>query len=159
MDQLPQYVPRRRKRDKTEEANAQGTQAVLDTIERKPRRTARALSLESSVETASDNLIKLVSPSLTQACVAQVAHALEGLHNRGNYTYESVPAIFRAATLALLDGELEPVEEPLRGAKKRQPILLTGEDYERYERRFQNNRRHRGVVIERATLTFLAQGL
>ena len=160
MDQLPQYEPRRRTRDKAKGEGGDGRASKhAKSSEQKAPQVVKVIPLEAPVAVSSDNLTKLISPSLTQACVAQVENALEAMHNRGDYTYESVSAIFRAATLALLNGELESAQEPLGGSKKRQPILLTEEDYERYEDRFQNNRKHRGVVIERATLTFLAQGL
>lgn len=95
-----------------------------------------------------------INPTVSAAAVTEAQNALASAHTSGDYRYESIGDLIRAALRAYGDGLLL-TQQPRNGRKKRHTVELPAELFERYEGL---PRRSRGVIIERALLSFLAQG-
>ena len=86
--------------------------------------------------------------------IAEARNALESAHTSGDYRFQSVGDLIRAA-LRAYSGGLRLTQQARSGRKKRHTVELPPELLEQYERL---PSRSRGVIIERALLSFLAQG-
>ncbi len=95
-----------------------------------------------------------VNPTLSARALIEARNALDAAHTSGDYRHQSVGDLIRAALGAYSCG-LRLSEQVRHGLKKRHTVELTGEIIEVYEKL---PARSRGVIIERALLSFLARG-
>ncbi len=95
-----------------------------------------------------------INPTVSAAVIAEARNALEAAQASGDYRYQSVADLIRAAFRAYGEG-LRPTQQARGGRKKRHTVELPPELVERYERL---PSRSRGVIIERALASFLVQG-
>ena len=92
---------------------------------------------------------------MSAAAVAEARNGLEAAHAAGDYRYQSVADLIRAAVRAYADG-LPLSQQARSGRKKRHTVELPAELCAQYDKL---PSRSRGVIIERALLSFLARGL
>ncbi len=95
-----------------------------------------------------------INPTVSAAVISEAQNALEAAHTSGDYRYQSVGDLIRAALIAYGDG-LRLTQQARNGRKKRHTVELPPELHKQYSR-FPS--RSRGVIVERALLAFLAQG-
>ncbi len=95
-----------------------------------------------------------VNPTVSAAVIAEAQNALEAAHTSGDYRYQSVSDLIRSALEAYGDG-LRLTQQARSGRKKRHTIELPPELFEQYLRL---PSRSRGVIVERALLSFLVKG-
>lgn len=95
-----------------------------------------------------------INPTVSTAVIAEAQNALEAARTSGDYRFQSVGDLIRAALRAYAGG-LQLTQQARSGRKKRHTVELPPELLEQYERL---PSRSRGVIIERALLSFLAQG-
>ena len=96
-----------------------------------------------------------VSPTVSAAAIAEAQNALEAAQASGDYRLQSVADLIRAALGAYADG-LTLTQQARGGRTKRHTVELPEELFEGYAKL---PSRSRGVIIERALLSFLARGL
>lgn len=96
-----------------------------------------------------------ISPTLSRAAIAEAQNALSAAHTSGDYRHQSLADLIRAAFRAYGAG-LRITQQARGGRKKRHTVELPAELFARYQRL---PSRSRGVIIERALLSFLSQGL
>ncbi len=95
-----------------------------------------------------------ISPTVSADAIAEAQNALEAAQASGDYRFQSVGDLLRAALRAYAGGMR--LTQPARGGrKKRHTFALPAELFDRYR---DLPSRSRGVIIERALLSFLAQG-
>ncbi len=95
-----------------------------------------------------------INPTVSTAVIAEARNALEAAHTSGDYRYQSVGDLIRAAFRAYGDG-LRLTLQARPGSRKRHTVELPAELFERYQGL---PSRSRGLILERALLAFLAQG-
>lgn len=95
-----------------------------------------------------------ISPTVSTAVIAEARNALEAAHTSGDYRYQSIADLIRAAFRAYSDG-LRLTQQARNGRKKRHTVELPPELLARYEAL---PNRSRGLIIERALLSFMARG-
>ncbi len=96
-----------------------------------------------------------INPALSTAAIAEARNALAAAQTSGDYRYQSVADLVRAA-LGAHAGGLRLTQQARNGKKKRHTVELPAELAEHYG---SLPRLGRGVIIERALLSFLARGL
>ena len=95
-----------------------------------------------------------INPTVSTAVIAEARNALEAAHTSGDYRYQSIGDLIRAALLAYSAG-LQLTQQARGGRKKRHTVELQGELVKRYKAL---PNRSRGEILERALISFLAQG-
>ena len=95
-----------------------------------------------------------VSPTVSAAAIAEAQNALDAAHTSGDYRFQSVADLLRAALRAHAEG-LRLTQQVKSGRRKRHTVELPTELLEHYG---SLPSRSRGVIVERALLTFLARG-
>ena len=95
-----------------------------------------------------------INPTVSAAVIAEAQNALEAAQTSGDYRYQSVGDLIRAALEAYSDG-LRLTQQARSGRKKRHTVELPPELFEQYMRL---PSRSRGVIVERALLSFLVKG-
>ncbi|MCP3957418.1 MAG: hypothetical protein GY719_06165 [bacterium] len=95
-----------------------------------------------------------INPTVSAAVIAEARNALDAAHTSGDYRFQSVGDLIRAALRAHAEG-LRLTQQARGGRKKRHTVELPAELLGHYEAL---PSRSRGVIIERALLSFLAQG-
>lgn len=95
-----------------------------------------------------------INPTVSVAAVAEAQNALEAAQASGDYRHQSVADVIRAALSAYAAG-LALTQQARGGRKKRHTIELPADLFEQYQHL---PSRSRGVIIERAVLSFLARG-
>ncbi len=96
-----------------------------------------------------------INPALSTTAIAEARNALAAAQTSGDYRYQSVADLIRAALVAHAGG-LRLTQQARSGKKKRHTVELPAELAEHYG---SLPRLSRGVIIERALLSFLARGL
>ncbi len=96
-----------------------------------------------------------VSPTVSTAAIAEAQNALEAAQASGDYRHQSVADLLRAALAAYVDG-LTLTQQARSGRTKRHTVELSEKLFEQYAKL---PSRSRGLIIERALLSFLARGL
>ncbi len=95
-----------------------------------------------------------INPTMSAAAIAQAQNALEAAYTAGDYRYQSVGDLIRAALRAYGKG-LRLTEGMRSGRRKRHTVELPAELFEEYQKL---PSRSRGVILERALLSLLARG-
>ena len=95
-----------------------------------------------------------ISPTVSTAAIAEAENALEAAHTSGDYRFQSVGDLLRAALQAYATG-LSLTQQAKSGARKRHTVELSPDLMEHYRKL---PSRSRGKIIERALLSMLAQG-
>lgn len=95
-----------------------------------------------------------INPTVSAAVIAEAQNALEAAHTSGDYRYQSVGDLIRSALEAYGEG-LRLTQQARGGRKKRHTVELPHKLYAQYLRL---PSRSRGVIVERALLSFLAHG-
>ena len=96
-----------------------------------------------------------INPALSTTAIAEARNALAAAQTSGDYRYQSVADLLRAA-LGAHAGGLRLTQQARNGKKKRQTVELPAKLAEHYGTL---PRLSRGVIIERALLSLLARGL
>lgn len=96
-----------------------------------------------------------INPTVSADAIAEAQNALDAAHTTGDYRYQSIGDVIRAALAAYATG-LDLVQQAKSGRKKRHTVELSPELFAHYQKL---PSRSRGVIVERALLSFLAQGL
>lgn len=95
-----------------------------------------------------------INPTISTAAIAEAQNALEAAHASGDYRHQSIGDLLRAALRAYGE-DLRLSEQARGGRKKRHTVELPADLVSRY---LQLPSRSRGVILERALLSLLAQG-
>ncbi len=95
-----------------------------------------------------------VSPTVSASAIAEARNAVDAAHTGGDYRYQSVGDLIRAALRAYGEG-MRLTQQTKGGRKTRHTVALAPELLERY---LSLPSRSRGLIVERALLSFLAQG-
>ena len=92
---------------------------------------------------------------MSTAAIAEAQNAVAAAQASGDYRHQSVADLIRGALRAYWSGM--PLSQPARsGRKKRHTVQVPADLFARYNKL---PSRSRGVIIERALLSYLARGL
>ncbi len=96
-----------------------------------------------------------INPSLSVAASSQAQNAVSAAKTSGDYRFQSVSDVVRAALERYFAGSLSLTQQAKPGPKKRQTVQLSAEMMAEYQKL---PTRSRGEIVERALLTFLGGG-
>lgn len=95
-----------------------------------------------------------INPTVSAAAIALAQNALEAAHASGDYRLQSIADLIREALRAYAAG-LPLSQQAKSGRNKRHTVELPKDLFNQYQ---SLPSRSRGVIIERALLSFLARG-
>ena len=158
-DRLKQTVAEEKPAEKDDQVRAP---LAKKATAKKPKPTAKKgqelIELSPSKPQEKLRLSKLIAPSITEVTWLQLGTVLESAHNAGDYRYQTEQAIVRTAIMAYVDGM--PLSKPVgEGGKNRRSVYVTEPEHAKYVDKFANLGFKKSEIVERAVLTFIAQGM
>ncbi len=128
---------------------------LISTRRRPDNAGEKHVSVRSTAVASGGAGSRRVSPTVSADASAQAQNALEAAQASGDYRHQSVADLLRAALAAYVDG-LTLTQQARSGRTKRHTVELSEKLFEQYAKL---PSRSRGLIIERALLSFLARGL
>ncbi len=127
---------------------------LISTRRRPDNAGEKHVSVRSTAVASGGAGSRRVSPTVSADAIAQAQNALEAAQASGDYRHQSVADLVRAALRAYADG-LALTQQATGGRSKRHTVELPEDLFALYVKL---PSRSRGVIIERALLSFLARG-